>query len=71
MHAMVAISVMLELTSMLTAIIAIFSGKEHLGTAILFGYGISSLVVSFFTMRFLDERAARAYLELADGNARH
>ena len=56
MHAMVAISVMLEVTSILTAIFAVIGGEEHLGTAMLFGYGISSVGVSFFTMKFLYER---------------
>jgi membrane protease YdiL (CAAX protease family) len=56
MHAMVAISVMLEVTSILTMIIAAFGGKDNLGIAMLFGYGISSVVVSFFTMKFLYER---------------
>jgi membrane protease YdiL (CAAX protease family) len=56
MHAMVAISVMLEVTSILTAIIAAFGGKDNLGIAMLFGYGISSVAVSFFTMKFLYER---------------
>jgi len=53
---MVAISVMLEVTSILTAIIAAFGGKDNLGIAMLFGYGISAVVVSFFTMKFLYER---------------
>jgi len=56
MHAMIAISVMLEVTSILTAIIAAFGGKDNLGIAMLFGYGVSSVVVSFFTMKFLYER---------------
>jgi membrane protease YdiL (CAAX protease family) len=56
MHAMVAISVMLEVTSILTAIIAAFGGKDNLGIAMLFGYGISSVLVTLFTMKFLYER---------------
>jgi membrane protease YdiL (CAAX protease family) len=56
MHAMVAISIMLELTSILTVIIAMIGGKDNLGIAMLFGYGISSVAVSFFTMKFLYER---------------
>lgn len=56
MHAMVAISVMLEVTAILTVISAAFSSKEHLGTAMLIGYGVSSVAVSLFTMKFLYER---------------
>lgn len=56
MHAMIAISVMLEVTSILTAIFAAFGGKQHLGTAIVFGYGVASVGVSLFTMKFLNER---------------
>lgn len=55
-HAMVAISVMLEVTSLLTAVIAIISGPKHLGVAILFGYGIASVGVSLGTMHFLSNR---------------
>ena len=56
MHAMVAISVMLELTSIVTAIAAVFAGRQNLGMAILFGYGISSVCVSLGTMHFLSNR---------------
>lgn len=56
MHAMIAISIMLEVTSILTAVMAIFGGRDHLGTAMLFGYGISAVGVSFFTMNFLNAR---------------
>lgn len=56
MHAVVAISVMVEITSVLTALIAIFAGKEHLGTAMLFGYGLSSVCVCLYTMTFLNSR---------------
>jgi membrane protease YdiL (CAAX protease family) len=56
MHAMIAVSIMLEVTSILTAVMAMFGGKDHLGTAMLFGYGISSVGVSLFTMKFLYER---------------
>jgi membrane protease YdiL (CAAX protease family) len=53
---MVAISAMLELTSIVTAIAAIFTGRDHLGIAILFGYAISSVCVSLGTMHFLSNR---------------
>jgi membrane protease YdiL (CAAX protease family) len=53
MHAMIAISAMLEVTSLLTAVIAIFGGRDHLGLAMLFGYGVSSVVVCLATMNFL------------------
>jgi membrane protease YdiL (CAAX protease family) len=56
MHAMISISAMLEVTSILTAIIAIFGGRSHLGLAMLFGYGISSVVVCLVTMNFLYNR---------------
>lgn len=56
MHAMVAISVMLELTSVVTAVSAVFTGRQNLGLAILFGYAISSVCVSLGTMRFLSNR---------------
>lgn len=57
MHAMIAIMAMLEITSILTALIAIIAGSSHLGLAILFGYGISSVCVSLGTMVFLSERS--------------
>lgn len=56
MHAMVSISAILEVTSILTALIAIVSGRNHLGLAILFGYGISAVGVCLGTMHFLSNR---------------
>ncbi len=56
MHAMVAISAILEVTSILTAMIAVASGQAHLGVALLFGYGISAVVVCLGTMHFLSNR---------------
>jgi membrane protease YdiL (CAAX protease family) len=56
MHAMVAISAMIEVTSLLTACFAAFGGQSHLGLAMLFGYGVSSVGVSLITMNFLSNR---------------
>ncbi len=56
MHSMVSISIMLEVTSVLTGLFAAFGGKEHMGLAMLFGYGISSVCVSLGTMHFLSNR---------------
>lgn len=56
MHSMVAIGAMLELTSIVTMIAALFTGRDHLGLAMLFGYGISSVCVSLGTMHFLSNR---------------
>jgi membrane protease YdiL (CAAX protease family) len=55
-HAMVSISVMLEVTAILTAVIAIFGGQQRLGLAMLFGYGVSSVGVCLGTMQFLYNR---------------
>lgn len=56
MHSMVAILAMLEVTSIITAIAAAIAGSHHLGVAILFGYGISSVCVSIGTIHFLSNR---------------
>jgi membrane protease YdiL (CAAX protease family) len=56
LHATVAISIMLEVTSILTAVFAVIGSSQHLGAAILFGYAISAVAVSFFTQNFLSER---------------
>jgi membrane protease YdiL (CAAX protease family) len=53
MHAMVSISAMVELTSILTALIAVIGGRDNLGLAVLFGYGIASIAVCLGTMHFL------------------
>lgn len=56
MHAMISISVLVELSAVLTIPFLALAGRESLGAAQAFGYGISAIVVSLFVSNFLRER---------------
>ena len=53
---MVAISVMVELGAVLTGVLIAFLGRGQSPVAQAAGYGLSALIVSWGTMRFMDNR---------------
>ena len=55
-HAMVAISVMVDLGAVLTGVLIGFLGRGHAPLARAASYGISSMIVWFGTVRFLNKR---------------
>lgn len=59
MHAMVSISILVEVAAFLSVPILFIAGRENLGAAQAMGYGISAVVVSFFVSNFLRERDVR------------
>lgn len=56
MHAMVAISIMVECAAIITAILLGFGGKEVLGAAQTIGYAVCAVGVSIGMSNFLSER---------------
>jgi membrane protease YdiL (CAAX protease family) len=59
MHAMISISILVELSAVLTIPVLAIGGREALGIAQAFGYGISAIVVSLFVANFLSNRDVR------------
>jgi membrane protease YdiL (CAAX protease family) len=57
MHAMVAISIMVELAAIITIPFLGFGGRESLGIALAIGYALSAVIVSAGLWKFLDDRA--------------
>jgi membrane protease YdiL (CAAX protease family) len=60
MHAMISISIMVELTAVVSIPILFLAGRENLGMARALGYGISAIVVSLCVSNFLRGRDVRA-----------
>lgn len=56
MHAMIAVSAMLELSSLIAACVVGFGGRENLPLAMAVGYSASAVLVSIVTARVLDDR---------------
>lgn len=56
MHAMIAISAMLELSSVITAFVVGIGGRVNLPVAMAVGYSASAVLVSIVTARVLDDR---------------
>jgi len=59
MHAMVSISILIEVAAILSVPILFIAGRENLGIAQAMGYGISAVVVSLLVSNFLRERDVR------------
>jgi Type II CAAX prenyl endopeptidase Rce1-like len=55
-HAMIAISVMVELGAVLTAVLMGIFGRNNAPMAQAASYGISAVVISYATMKFMDNR---------------
>ncbi|WP_421839387.1 CPBP family intramembrane glutamic endopeptidase [Novosphingobium sp.] len=56
MHAMIAVSAMLELSSVIAAFVAGIGGRENLPLAMAVGYSASAVLVSMVTARVLEDR---------------
>lgn len=56
MHAMIAISAMLELSSVIAALVAGLGGRESLPVAMAVGYSASAVLVSMVTAQVLEDR---------------
>jgi len=56
MHAMIAISILVEGGAVVTGIIAAFAGRENIAVAQAISYGICAIVVSLGVAHFLSER---------------
>jgi membrane protease YdiL (CAAX protease family) len=56
MHAMISISVLVELSALISIPFLAIGGRESLGMAQAFGYGISAIAVSLFVSGFLRQR---------------
>jgi membrane protease YdiL (CAAX protease family) len=56
MHAMIAISILVEGGAVVTGIIAAFAGRENIAVAQAISYGICAIVVSLGVANFLSER---------------
>lgn len=56
MHAMVAISALVELGAVFTGILALFFGMERIGAVQGFSYCLCSVVVSLYVANFLEDR---------------
>jgi membrane protease YdiL (CAAX protease family) len=59
MHAMISISILVELSAIITIPFLALGGRESLGPALALGYGISAIVVSLLVSNFLREREVR------------
>jgi len=59
MHAMVSISILVEVAAMLSIPFLLIAGQENLAAAQAMGYGISAVVVSLFVSNFLRDRDVR------------
>jgi membrane protease YdiL (CAAX protease family) len=60
MHAMISISILVELAAMLSIPVLAIGGRDSLGAAQAFGYAVSAIVVSIGVSIFLDHRDVRA-----------
>ena len=60
MHAMIAISCLVDGTAVLTGIFVAFAGAQNIALALTMGYGTSALIVSFILARFLRNRGVPA-----------
>ena len=60
MHAMISISVLVEVSALVSLPLLALLGREGLGAAQALSYGISAVVVSLFVANFLSERDVRA-----------
>ncbi|RFB81050.1 CPBP family intramembrane glutamic endopeptidase [Methylovirgula sp. 4M-Z18] len=56
MHAMIAISALVEIGAMIAAMFVVFLGHDGSGVALAFGYGVSSVSVALAMGRFLSKR---------------
>ncbi|HEX8810523.1 MAG TPA: CPBP family intramembrane glutamic endopeptidase, partial [Terracidiphilus sp.] len=59
MHAMISISILVELAAVLSIPILAIGGRNALGAAQAFGYGVSAIVVSIGVSMFLRDRDVR------------
>ncbi|WP_058187430.1 CPBP family intramembrane glutamic endopeptidase [Terracidiphilus gabretensis] len=59
MHAMISISILVELAAVLTLPVLAIGGRDSLGPARAFGYGVSAIVVSLFVANFMGNRNVR------------
>jgi membrane protease YdiL (CAAX protease family) len=59
MHAMISISILVELAAVLTLPVLAIGGRDTLGAAQALGYGASAVVVSLFVANFLSNRNVR------------
>jgi len=60
MHAMIAISILVEGGSVFTGIISVAAGRENIAIAQAISYGICAVIVSLGTANFLSERGVSA-----------
>jgi membrane protease YdiL (CAAX protease family) len=56
MHAMISISILVELAAFLSIPVLAFGGRQNLALAQAVGYGVSAIVVSLFVANFLGDR---------------
>ena len=56
MHAMISISILVELGAVFTGIIAAFAGRENIAVAQAISYGLCAMIVSIGVWNFLNER---------------
>jgi membrane protease YdiL (CAAX protease family) len=59
MHAMIAISVMVELAAVLSVPLLALAGRANLGAAMAFGYGVAAIVIAAIMTNFLGDRDVR------------
>ena len=59
MHAMISVSILVEVAAMLSVPILLIAGRDNLAMAQAMGYGISAVVVSLFVSNFLRNRDVR------------
>ena len=59
MHAMISVSILVELAALLSVPVLMIGGRDALGAAQAFGYGVSAIVISIGVSIFLDHREVR------------
>jgi membrane protease YdiL (CAAX protease family) len=59
MHAMISISVLIEIGAIVTGILSAIFGHDNVAIAQALSYGICAVVVMFFVSNFLDERGVK------------
>ena len=59
MHAMIFVSILVEVAAMLSVPILLIAGRENLAMAQAMGYGVSAVIVSLFVSNFLRGRDVR------------
>jgi membrane protease YdiL (CAAX protease family) len=59
MHAMIAISVMVELAAVMSVPLLGLAGRANLGAAMAFGYGVAAIVIAAIMTNFLRDRDVR------------